>query len=118
MKNLTTIAVAACLFLSGIAFAQTTSTPSTPTSPSEPATTQPDQQSPTKTDLTTSPASVPKTGNPSEDTLIRSQNKSGMKSNDGSMDKSKNKDMKKRKKNNSSQADTTGGSATNPRKPE
>ena len=113
MKNFVTIAFSIFLFLSGITYAQTTTTPA---SPSEPATTQPDQQSPAKTDFNSTPTSVPKTGNPSEDTLIRGQKKPGVKSNDDAMDKGKNKgSMQKGKKNKSSQPDTTGGSAVNPR---
>lgn len=116
MKNLTTITLATCLFLSGIAYAQTTPTPSAPTSPSEPATTQPDQSSPAKTDLNSSPSSVPRTGNPSEDTLIRAQKKSGMQNNNGSMEKNKKKgSMQKEKNNKSGQPNTTNGSAVNPR---
>ncbi|WP_221393259.1 hypothetical protein [Dyadobacter sp. NIV53] len=56
MKNLTKIALPALLFVSGITYAQTTTTPSTP--------------------LNSQP-STPSTGNPSEDTLIKGK-KPGM----------------------------------------
>lgn len=52
MKNLTKIAFPALLFMSGIAYGQTT-----PANPSTP--------------LSSPSSTVPKTGNPSEDTLIK-----------------------------------------------
>ena len=76
MKNLTKIAFPALLFMSGIAYGQTT-----PTNPSTP--------------LNSPPSTVPKTGNPSEDTLIKDR-KSGM-----TMDTT-------RKSSNAAQVDTTG----------
>ncbi len=112
MKNLATMIVTLALLGTQLAYSQTTppqspvpaGSPATPASPATPPTTplpatQPQTTEPNK-DLNSQP-STPRTGNPSEDTLIRQK----------SMMKDSMKDTSMQKTANSPEVDTTNKTA-------
>jgi len=131
MKNITSATLATLLMASFATFAQTTTPASPTTAPTTPTSVPPTQTTPTsptttpaspqvepqykpQTELNSSPR-LPQTGNPSEDTLIRGQRRSGMKNSDMLTDSTNNRKGKtpKMKKRGTSEDTTSRGNRRN-----